>query len=63
MLHHPALPCLSHPAAAGGSGGGGVDAGRYISELKGLRDVLLAARAEQEALEKRVAQVGGRGAG
>lgn len=43
--------------AASGSSGGAVNTDRYVSELEGLRTVLLAAKAEQEALEARVAQV------
>lgn len=39
-----------------------VDTSRYVAELEGLRTVLLAAKAEQEALEKRVAEVRMRGA-
>lgn len=33
---------------------------RYVAELQSLKGVLLAAAAEQEALEKRVAEVGHR---
>ncbi len=33
---------------------------RYVAELQALKAVLLAAAAEQEALEKRVAEVRGR---
>jgi len=36
---------------------GGVDVQRYISELQGLKAVLLAAKSEQEALENRVQEV------
>ncbi|PRW50917.1 MICAL C-terminal [Chlorella sorokiniana] len=42
---------------AGGSGSGAVDTSRYVAELQSLKGVLLAAAAEQEALEKRVAEL------
>lgn len=49
---------LPSTAAAGGSSGGAVDTSRYVAELQALREVLVAAKAEQEALEKRVGEVG-----
>ena len=51
----PALPLL--PAGSGSSSGGAVDTSRYVAELQSLKAVLLAAKAEQEALEKRVGEV------
>lgn len=51
------LPCLTPPRAGGSGGGGAVDTLRYVAELQSLRTVLLAAKAEQEALEKRVGEV------
>lgn len=54
------LAALESKLAAGGSGGGGaVDTLRYVAELQSLRTVLLAAKAEQEALEKRVGELEG----
>lgn len=47
----PPLLCLA------GSSGGAVDTSRYVAELQALKGVLLAAKAEQEALEKRVGEV------
>ncbi len=54
----PMVPLLF--AAAAGSNGGAVDTSRYVAELQALREVLVAAKAEQEALEKRVGEVGAR---
>ncbi|KAL4419426.1 hypothetical protein ABPG77_006353 [Micractinium sp. CCAP 211/92] len=42
---------------AAGSNGGAVDTSRYVAELQALREVLVAAKAEQEALEKRVGEL------
>lgn len=50
------LAALEAKAAAGGGGTAGLVA-QYVSELQALKDVLLAAKAEQEALEKRAAEV------
>ncbi|KAI7842470.1 hypothetical protein COHA_003824 [Chlorella ohadii] len=44
-------------AGGSGSGSGTVDTSRYVAELQALKAVLLAAAAEQEALEKRVAEL------
>ena len=52
-----AAACPAPTCAGGGGGGGGVDASRYVAELQALKGVLLAAKAEQEGLEKRVAEV------
>lgn len=41
----------------GGAAGGVVDTSRYVVELQGLRDVLVAAKVQQDALEKRVAEL------
>lgn len=41
-----------------GSASSAVDTTKYVAELLSLKDVLLAAQAEQAALEKRVAEVG-----
>ncbi|PSC75986.1 MICAL C-terminal isoform A [Micractinium conductrix] len=44
-------------AKLGAASAGGVDASRYVAELQTLREVLVAAKAEQEGLEKRVADL------
>lgn len=41
----------------GSIAGGAVDTSKYVAELLALKEVLLAARAEQETLEKRVQEV------
>lgn len=43
--------------SASSSGNGAVDTSRYVAELQALQTVLLAAKAEQQALEKRVSEV------
>jgi hypothetical protein len=51
-------------APAGGnssSGGGSVDVSRYVAELQSLKNVLLTAKTEQDALEKCCSEVGGPG--
>lgn len=44
-----------------GAGSAAVNTDRYIAELGSLRGILEAALAEQQALEKRMAQVSARG--
>ncbi|KAL4444106.1 hypothetical protein ABPG75_011843 [Micractinium tetrahymenae] len=51
------LAVLEQKLGGGSSSSGAVDTSRYVAELQALRAVLVAAKAEQEALEKRVAEL------
>ena len=53
----PACRAAGAAATASTSSGGAVDTSRYVAELQALRAVLVSAREEQEALEKRVGEV------
>ncbi|PSC75985.1 MICAL C-terminal isoform B [Micractinium conductrix] len=51
------LAALEAKLGGAAASAGGVDASRYVAELQTLREVLVAAKAEQEGLEKRVADL------
>lgn len=51
------LVVLEAKLGSGSIAGGAVDTSKYVAELLALKEVLLAARAEQETLEKRVQEL------